>query len=355
MCRRIALAVLVLVARQVYCQVDLRLSAVPSSACVPTGGTLTYRLTVIAAAGASATGVVLRQRLPAGASLVSADATCSACGEFVTCDLGSLSTWPRQLNVSIAVAAFAHTALSAVSVFGQELDPDARNNTVGPVSVAVQAGGPGCLTVEAVAPLAMPSAGGLAMTVEGETFASGATLRIGGYLVGDATVIDSETIAATAPALPPGAYDVTVTNPGGATSTLFGGYHAYTVPSMQFHSVAPCRVVDTRDPGGGTGGAPLEPGELRVFNLLGLCGLPSTARAVVRNVTAVAPASQGSLALGPGDLPLPGTSAVSFRPGRTIANNGFDRLATDGSCRLAVRNDSTGSVHAVVDVSGYFE
>jgi hypothetical protein len=39
----------------------------------------------------------------------------------------------------------------------------------------------------------------------------------------------------------------------------------------------------------------------------------------------------------------------------TRANNAIVTLAADGTGRIAVLNASTGTVHLLVDVSGYFE
>lgn len=352
--RRALLVLGLIITNRAIGQVDLRLGATVSATCVSPGSSVTYRISVGAPSGSTATGVVLRQRLGPGSTFLSGDAGCSACAEFVTCSLGRVQSWPRQVNVSVQVGSALGTALSSMSVRATQVDPDTSNNLYGPVSVEVRSGG-SCLLVEGVNPGSMPSSGGLGIEVLGQAFATGAALRIGGFLVGGATVVDSGRIVATAPGLPPGTYDVSVTNPGGEVGTLFNGYHAYQVPAMKLFPLAPCRALDTRDAGGPSGGAPLGAGETRAYALTGRCALPSTARAIARNVTVVSPAAAGSLAMGPGDLPLSAASAVSFKAGRTIANNGIDLLATDGSGRLAIRNDSAASVHVLVDVSGYFE
>ncbi len=65
-----------------------------------------------------------------------------------------------------------------------------------------------------------PASGGTAVNVVGNQFQSGATVTVGGSFA-SASVTSSTRIGATMPALSPGAlYDVTVTNPGGASSPI---------------------------------------------------------------------------------------------------------------------------------------
>jgi glucose/arabinose dehydrogenase/PKD repeat protein len=126
---------------------------------------------------------------------------------------------------------------------------------------------------------------------------------------------------------------------------------SFSVAGAAFFPVVPCRVADTRAAGGA-----LAPLETRTFVLAGECGLPGSAYSVVLNVTAVSPQSPGELGVYPGHLAAPpGTSTVSFGPGRTRAVGTVTLLATDGSGTVIVRNGSAGAVDVVLDVSGYFE
>ncbi len=52
----------------------------------------------------------------------------------------------------------------------------------------------------------------------------------------------------------------------------------------QLFTLAPCRVVDTRNPTGPLGGPSLAAATTRSFPVTGTCGIPSTAKAVVFNV-----------------------------------------------------------------------
>jgi hypothetical protein len=120
--------------------------------------------------------------------------------------------------------------------------------------------------------------------------------------------------------------------------------------------VTPCRLVDTRHAAGPTGGPALAPGATRSFPVTGgVCGISSTAIAVSVNLTAVQPAAQGHLILYPGDAAGPPLmSNINFAPGVTRANNAVVPLATNGGT-INVKNGSSGAVHFVLDVNGYFQ
>src|SRR5262245_26862379 len=56
------------------------------------------------------------------------------------------------------------------------------------------------------------------------------------------------------------------------------------VPSTSFFTVDPCRVADTRSPDGPSGGPALPANSSRSFPVTGLCGIPTTAKAVAINL-----------------------------------------------------------------------
>jgi len=122
-------------------------------------------------------------------------------------------------------------------------------------------------------------------------------------------------------------------------------------PSFDLYTVTPCRVLDTRP------SSALLSGVLRSVTVAGLCGVPLTAQAVVANVTVVSPSGGGYVSLWPADLLWPGTSVINFSPGQTRANNAILKLPTDGGGDVAVQAvvDGGGTVHLLLDVSGYFE
>jgi spore coat protein A len=121
-----------------------------------------------------------------------------------------------------------------------------------------------------------------------------------------------------------------------------------------FHTLIPCRVADTRNANSPLGGPALVAGAIRNFPVSGVCGIPSSAKAVAVNVTVVNPTAQGHLTLYPAGSALPLASTTNFRSGIVRANNAVVVVGTSGQvsvfCGMA-----SGSTDFVLDVSGYFE
>ena len=126
-------------------------------------------------------------------------------------------------------------------------------------------------------------------------------------------------------------------------------------PVTRYFAVPPCRLVDTRNPAGPRGGPQIFPGALRVFPLTGVCGVPTTAKALAVNATVVAPSASGHIRLFPGNEAPPQASQVQYRANRTRAGIALVRLATDDTGSLGLFNGSAGNLHFVLDVTGYFE
>ncbi len=149
---------------------------------------------------------------------------------------------------------------------------------------------------------------------------------------------------------PPPTPTRTPTPPPGATPT------PTPVPvATTFHPLTPCRLLDTRNAAGPLGGPRLSGGGLRTFTLAGTCGVPAAARAISANVTAVNPLAQGDLIVFPAGIAAPNASTISFRAGKTRANNALITLSADGTGRVTVKNNSAGALDLVVDVNGYYQ
>ena len=115
-----------------------------------------------------------------------------------------------------------------------------------------------------------------------------------------------------------------------------------------FYLVTPCRLLDTR---GGTQ-VILSRNNSRAFFVVRRCGIPEGAKAVAVNVTVVNPSGIGYLTLYPSAGTLPYASTLNYRTGKTRANNAILPLSAGG--RLSVHNAGP-PVHAIVDVTGYFQ
>jgi hypothetical protein len=133
-----------------------------------------------------------------------------------------------------------------------------------------------------------------------------------------------------------------------------GGCVPSSGASLDFYTLTPCRLIDTRAANGPLGGPALQPGALRAFSPAGSCGVPATAKALSVNITVAQPAAPGFLTLYPGGQLLPQTSSINFSPGQTRANNAVMPLG-NGTGVLQVYTGSRGTVHLILDVNGYFQ
>lgn len=128
-------------------------------------------------------------------------------------------------------------------------------------------------------------------------------------------------------------------------------FEVETRNALDFYTLQPCRLLDTRS------GLPLRSQVPQVFDFAGKCGIPGTAKAIVVNVTTVGPTAPGNLNSWRSDIAEPLTSMINFTAGSTRANNAVLSLSRDGHGSVVVKSfvAGDGSVHLVVDVSGYFE
>jgi hypothetical protein len=134
----------------------------------------------------------------------------------------------------------------------------------------------------------------------------------------------------------------------GSNWGVFG--QRFGVAGQAFHTVTPCRAVDTRSPAPGT---PLAAGVPRTFVLTGTCGIPLTARAVSLNIAVTGATNIGNVRLYPGGTTAPTVSTVNFTAGLTRANNAITPLGTNGA--IAALLSPAGTVHVIIDVNGYME
>ena len=134
------------------------------------------------------------------------------------------------------------------------------------------------------------------------------------------------------------------------------GYELWSLPvPLKLHTITPCRVADTRDPAGPTGGAPIGSSETVVVQVTGSCGIPSTALSIAANVTVVSPSTAGSLSVFAGGPIVSGSTEVPVTSGKTRALHFIPGLGTAGSLAFRPSMQAGGWTDVILDVSGYFE
>lgn len=154
--------------------------------------------------------------------------------------------------------------------------------------------------------------------------------------------------------LHPSGYDWNFVPAAGGSFTDSGSGACHRAPRpTAFHTLPPCRIVDTRDPDGPRAGPALGPGT-RSFPVTGACGVPPTATAVALNVTAVNPTADGTLRLSPSGLSVL-TSTLSLRAGRVRASAAIAGVGAYGGVAVEAELPAGASTGLLLDVSGWFE
>jgi uncharacterized repeat protein (TIGR01451 family) len=126
------------------------------------------------------------------------------------------------------------------------------------------------------------------------------------------------------------------------------------LPGTDFFTVAPCRVIDTRNAVGPLGGPALGAGLDRNFLVAGTCGIPSTAKAISVNIAVTGATVAGNVRIHPGRSPIPQISSINYTAARTRSNNAIVALNSLGELAVFAAQTS-GTVHFILDVTGYFE
>lgn len=140
----------------------------------------------------------------------------------------------------------------------------------------------------------------------------------------------------------------TTTSIAPATTTTTTTIPSTNVPAGagKFVALSPARLLDTRGPGQ----TAFKNAETRVVPVVGLKGVPLTAKAVVLNVTAVGASEAGYVTVFPSGTP-PTASNLNLAKGQTAANLVTVPLASDGS--VSVYTDKAENI--LIDVTGYYE
>ena len=139
------------------------------------------------------------------------------------------------------------------------------------------------------------------------------------------------------------------TSQGGASNvgTVYEIPNTPAVP-YQFVTVAPCRLIDTRQTGG-----PITGGSFRTFPIPqeGGCNIPATATAYSLNVTVVPMGFLGYITMWPAGIDLrPVVSTVNSPDGRVKADAAIVPAGTNGGVNVY----ATNTTNVILDINGYF-
>jgi hypothetical protein len=135
----------------------------------------------------------------------------------------------------------------------------------------------------------------------------------------------------------------------------FGGPTA--AQGEQFYATTPTRICDTR-PGHGT---PCQGHELQPYGVLtvaaaGQDGIPSSAKAVIANLTGVIGTANTFISAYPSDATSrPNVSDLNLSAGQVLANLTAITLSGGGSPGDFDLFNSVGDINAIVDVEGWFQ
>jgi len=141
------------------------------------------------------------------------------------------------------------------------------------------------------------------------------------------------------------------------TTDLVLDINGYFVPAtsttaLAFYPLTPCRVADTRNPSGPSGGPSLTSMQARAFSIQSsACNIPSSAQAYSLNFTAVPQAGLGYLSAWPTGQAWPGVSTLNVSPNNpVVANAAIVPAGTNGEINV-LGSDNTD---VVIDINGYF-
>ena len=125
-----------------------------------------------------------------------------------------------------------------------------------------------------------------------------------------------------------------------------------------FHGVTPARIIDSRPPPSRVGplGAWGAGGIQDVTVPGGVSGVPSSATAVVLNVTVTGGTVNGDyLSIWPKGATQPTVSSINFNAGQTIANQVTVKLGEGANAGKISIFNAGGIVNVIIDVNGYYD
>jgi hypothetical protein len=254
-------------------------------------GTLSGGFTYVQPSTPSVTSVSPNTGSTAGGTSVTISGANFASGASVTFGSAPASNVVVQSSTSLTATTPANSAGAvSVTVTNPGGQSGGQSGTLSGGFTYVQ---PSSVSVRSVTPNTGSTAGGTSVTISGANFASGASVTFGGATATNVAVQSSTSITATTPANSAGEVSVTVTNSGGQSGTLSGGF-TYVQPSTpSVSSISP----NTGSTSGGTaatisganfvGGATVTFGSASATNVVVQSGTSITATTPANSAGAV--------------------------------------------------------------------
>ena len=126
---------------------------------------------------------------------------------------------------------------------------------------------------------------------------------------------------------------------------------AGTAGGLEYHPLAPCRVVDTRTDAGALAGPSLSARVARSFPILSsTCNVPSEAQGYSLNFTAIPRTTLSYMTVWPTGQTQPFTSVLNSPTGAVIANAALTPAGSNGEISVF----ATDLTDLVIDIDGYF-
>lgn len=201
-------------------------------------------------------------------------------------------------------------------------------------------------TITSLTPNSGPVAGGQTVTVRGFDFAPDTTVMFAGAPITiSALTLQSFTFVTPLSAPAGGVVQTQATDSLGASTMNAASSYTY-VGLANYTPVSPIRILDTRS---GTG-SPLGAGTTRTLTVPTTV-VPSTATAVVLNMTEVNGTAASLLTVYPFGTAKPNASNLNFLAHTVIANLVTVSLGPGGKVNIF---NALGSVNVLADVEGYF-
>jgi hypothetical protein len=210
---------------------------------------------------------------------------------------------------------------------------------------------PALLGISPSAGTAVPA--GTRVTLTGLGLGSVGTVSVGGRSVAvSSRASDGRSLTFTAPAVT-GAAAVLAVGSGGTADLARPVRLANLAPVRggSYVAVNPARVLDTRTGFGAARAGPIPANGTITLQIGGRGGIPSSATAVLLNVTAVTPGAIGDVALYPTGAARPYSSNLNLQVGVTTANAVLVGLGSGG--RVQITTSTKQPLSVVADALGY--